>query len=142
MMSQDFSRHGWRCAWLNLLFELSDLDVQRKRWFSNRNLVDASSYAELRYLYFEHFELFEGYSDKIKSGVVSNDEAKILEKMHKEFSEHRSSYSGGSDIDVLTDPNWQKVVFSAQEARKSLLLLLDDPDEVSALTIGNWSNRG
>lgn len=130
-------RHYWRLLWLSSLQAFADTAIQESGWTDAAERNPHFSLVECMCCYFDDAGLASDdcYRRRIARGYLTREEADAVAAFHLVAAGYRSP--GGDDYDaeaILQDPAWRNVVKSAQHAQARLLSILDDPQEVAALT--------
>lgn len=139
-MADDLSEHEerkfWRLRWLSSLQAFVDPAVQSARWTDPNEGNPHFSFVECMCCYFDDADLRDqgAYARRIARGYVSEEEADVVAEFHQLADEYSPPKNDDYDVPaILTDPNWQAIVSTAQRTQVRLLDLLTDADEVAAL---------
>lgn len=128
-------RPAWRENRLESIAEFADLDLQRRSWLSEIDYGGPYwSYVEWMCRCFDDCSFSAGHADFIADGLMSQAEADAVRQFHAAAEVYKAP--GGNDLDhaaILSDPAWLNVVSLADNARRQLLAILDDPSERSLL---------
>jgi len=109
-----------RRDWFGCVQDLSDLDLQRRKWLDPANTNPHWSYIEFCCSYPAGSQL----ADALARGWLAASEFEILSKLGQAISAH--SAPGGDDYDnaaVLKDPAWHEVVEAAKRTRQQLFAM-------------------
>jgi hypothetical protein len=120
-----------RCVWFSSIAEISDLDLQRRRWLDMTNTNPHWSYVEFVCSY----PALEQLVDARTRGWISTRQFDILVRLRQRILSH--SAPGGDDYDnaaVLADPAWLEVVAEAARVRQELLSMVVNEVERAALS--------
>jgi hypothetical protein len=131
-------RRTWRLNWLGSIHDISSFELQTATWL-DRNLTNPYwSYIEFVESYFDRFgETFE-YKLALKCGLVTPEEVAIVKDLHGALRAHEAPNGDQYDhVAILADPSWHRVVGLAEQARRALLRVIEDPDERVALSSGD-----
>lgn len=138
--SEQDLRRAWRKSWLISLFEFRTPPLQRQSWITGTGEW-VSSYVECMCGYFDDLGLEEGYERLVAQGLLSQEEASLIEEFHAMAGAYEPP-SGRDDHDaILADPAWNLVVAAAQRAWAALTPRLSDRDEVqlvASLEAESW----
>lgn len=95
-----------------LIGELADLSLQRKLWLNENNDTGLiSSYSELMCSLFDDYN-FDGFIDNRASKIgLSNSVIFELNKLRELLNNYNEK---GSDKEIISDPDWKKVVEQAK----------------------------
>lgn len=138
--SDEEIRRSWRLRWLSAIQAYSDTDTQNSRWCDPNERNPHFSLEECVIGYFDDvLYTFDGRADPYQiqreHGHVSAAEIEAVREFHVLADAYRppnDDYFDGSA--VVVDPAWKRVVIAAQAARATLLNLLNDENEILALT--------
>jgi hypothetical protein len=114
-----------------MVYEISDLELQRRTWLDPANRNPHWSYVE----FVCSFPGDDQLDDAKRHGFLSAEEHAILIDLNRALIRHKAP--GGDDYDneaVLHDPAWHAVAAQADEARRRLLELTADSFEREALS--------
>jgi hypothetical protein len=117
--------------WFNSVYQISDLELQRRTWLDPANRNPHWSYVEFVCLFPDDDQL----DDATRRGFLSMEEHAILIDLNRALVLHKAP--GGDDYDnaaVLGDPAWHAVAAQAEAARQRLLELTTDSFEREALS--------
>jgi hypothetical protein len=120
-----------RQNWFASVYELSDLELQRRTWLDQRNTNPHWSYIEFVECYPQPDQL----ADALDRSWLSRCEFEMLSELGRRVAAYEAP--SGDDFDnsaVLDDPAWQNIVAAATQAKRALLPLLHDRRELDALT--------
>jgi hypothetical protein len=112
----------WRILWLDSLWQLGSLELQRATWLNSENGNPHWSFVEFCESYFEQFDLRNGYAYAIRNGIVSKAEAEAVREFHEALARYQAP--GGDDfahVAILEDPKWHAVVELAASAAERVL---------------------
>lgn len=93
----------------NDIIELSDLGIQRRAWLGE-DPTYISSYVELMNRLFDD-NGFDQFLDETAPHLLSQETVGELLKLRTLLSDYREK---ATDIEILNDPEWTKVVFQAR----------------------------
>jgi hypothetical protein len=119
-----------RRQWFGSVYEIADIEYQRRTWLTPPNSSLHWSYVEFCCSYPDANQLQFARD----SGQLSAKEFELLDALHGALVSHKAP--GGNDYDhraVLKDPAWHAVVAKAERIRQQLLTLTVDPKEQSYL---------
>ena len=130
----DFKK-AWRLGWLSSIQEYSDYGLQESSWLGGLEPNNPHwSYAEFLCSYFHGCGVEDGYADYVRDGIITASEAQAIAQFHAAADSYQPPRGDVYDhAAILADPRWHQVVSFALAARKELLGLLTDSDEVAAL---------
>jgi hypothetical protein len=117
--------------WFNSVYQISDLELQRRTWLDPANRNPHWSYVEFVCSFPDDDQL----DDAKRRGFLSVEEHAILIDLNRALVLHKAP--GGDDYDnaaVLDDPAWHAVAAQAAAARQRLLELTTDSFEREALS--------
>lgn len=146
MTQRDLSDAGknWRRHWLACIHEFGDIEMQRATWLNpynvGRHRNPHYSFQEFTACYFDDLGLFQAQPD---SGAkhcdlepLSAEEAAAVAPFHDLLQAYvPPNRDPLDDQAILRDPKWQEVAAAAASARYALALIIDDPDELRALSV-------
>lgn len=118
-----------RCRWFGSVYEIADIDYQRRTWLTPPTSSPHWSYVEFCCSYPDTDRLQFGRD----RGHLSSKEFELLTALHEALVSHRAA----DDYDnraILEDPGWHAVVAKAEQIRQQLLTLTLDAVEQSYLT--------
>ena len=135
MIENSALRRNWRSNWLASIQEFADIETQRRLWLDPANSNPHYSFVEYLCCYFDDLVLAdEGYRGVLAEGLISSEEVAAVSNFHEIADAYNSPTDDYDHAAILDDPNWKAVVEAAQQARATLLTLIDDPRERSLLT--------
>ena len=117
-----------RRHWFGSVYEIADMEYQRRTWLTPPNSSPHWSYVEFCCSYPDADQL-QFARDR---GHLSAKEFELLASLNEALISHRAT----DDYDnraILEDPGWHAVVAKAQQIRQQLLTLTVDPIEQSYL---------
>jgi hypothetical protein len=119
-----------RSSWFAHVYDMSDIDLQRRTWLDPTNRNPHWSYVE----FVESYPKDDQLSYARDQGWLAAHEFEVLKELRRvlvEYSPPRDQYY--DNVAVLNDPAWQSVVAMAQRARQQLLTTTTDPQEQDLL---------
>lgn len=124
-------RLAWRQNRLESIAEFADLDLQRRSWSGGVDYGSPCwSFIEWMCRYFDDYSLSAGHAVFIADGLMSHAEADAVREFHAAAEAYKAPGGNGHDhAAILSDPAWLNVVSLADNARRRLLAVLDDPSE-------------
>jgi hypothetical protein len=126
IISEDLA--NLRRRWFGSVYEIADMEYQRRTWLTPPNNSPHWSYVEFCCSYPDASQLQSARDH----GYLSAKEFELLTTLHEALISHGAT----DDYDnpaILEDPAWHAVVAKAQNIRKQLLTLTVDPIEQSYL---------
>ncbi len=126
VISEDLA--NLRRQWFGSVYEIADMEYQRRTWLTPPNSSPHWSYVEFCCSYPDANQLQSARDH----GYLSAKEFELLTALDEALISHRAT----DDYDnraILEDPAWHAVVATAQHIRKQLLTLTVDPIEKSYL---------
>jgi hypothetical protein len=121
MDKQDFEQE-WRRRWIDLIFDLTTIEYQRKAWLDTTGTYTSPyfSYVEFICSYFDDL-LVDSYQSCINEGLVTEEEFAIIQDWHELLNNYKSPDSNDWNSQaVLNDPKWVEIVAIGKQARKQL----------------------
>jgi hypothetical protein len=115
-----------RSSWFAQVYEISDIDLQRRLWLDPTNRNPHWSYVE----FVESYPADDQLSYARDKGWLAADEFEVLSELRRVlvgYSPPRDDYSDNTA--VLDDSAWRSVVAMATRARQQLLAKTSDPQE-------------
>jgi hypothetical protein len=130
MTSQTPVTDQLRRIWFLSVYELSNIDLQRRTWLDHTNTNPHWSYVEFIEVYPDREQL----SDALQHGWLSQREFEVLSELRKLLEAHTPPSRDYYDHDaILADPAWQAIVDAAERARQHLLTMTTDRQERNML---------
>jgi hypothetical protein len=126
VISEDLA--NLRRQWFGSVYEIADMEYQRRTWLTPPNSSPHWSYVEFCCSYPDANQLQSARDH----GYLSAKEFELLTTLDEALISHRAT----DDYDnraILEDSAWHAVVAKAQHIRKQLLTLTVDPIEQSYL---------
>lgn len=112
-------KQRWRLYWLQTIFELANINLQKMAWIEQDNAkwpddeAWISSFDESMSAYFDILALDDAYEKALANGNVSTKEAEAAQKLHQ----HILAYIEPSEDphEILNDEEWIELTHVAQE---------------------------
>jgi hypothetical protein len=115
-----------RRDWFSSVYEISDIDLQRRTWLDPLNRNPHWSYVEFRGKYPDREQL----EYALKHGWLTADEFGLLSDLRRVLDGHKPPGRDYYDLDgILADPAWHSVVEAAERVRQQLLATTADGQE-------------
>ena len=117
-----------RRQWFGSVYEIADMDLQRRTWLTPPTSSPHWSYVEFCCSYPDADQLLFA----LDHGHLSFKEFELLAELHEAIIWHRAV----DDCDnraILEDPSWHAVVAKAEQIRQQLLAITEDSVEKSYL---------
>jgi hypothetical protein len=117
-----------RRQWFGSVYEIADMEYQRRTWLTPPNSSPHWSYVEFSCSYPDAGQLQFAQA----RGHISAKEFELLASLNEALISHRAT----DDYDnraILGDPGWHAVVAKAEQVRQQLLTLTSDAVEQSYL---------
>jgi hypothetical protein len=115
-----------RRDWFLGVYELSDIDLQRRTWLDPANANPHWSYVE----FVEKYPDREQLAYALKQGWLTAAEFELLSELRRILEDHTPPGGGYYDHDaILADPAWHSVVETAERVRQQLLATTADRQE-------------
>ena len=101
-------RQNNRELWLELIFDLSHIEYQKRVWVEASLPGIVSGFRETTNTYFDNLDLADGYDYFIMEGIVTKQEAEIVIEFHNLLKSYTSQVGKRSlsDRHVIRDPEW------------------------------------
>lgn len=110
-----------RKRWLYTLFEISDIEFQKRLWIDSEFPNIISSHTELICCYFDDLNLTDGYYLWIKEGIITQKEAVIITTLHNLLENYtRPEKENLTDNKILLDPEWHIITKEAKKVWNEL----------------------
>lgn len=130
MTSQTDVTDQLRRMWFLSIYELSNIDLQRRTWLDRSNTNPHWSYVE----FVEMYPQPEQLSHALNHGWLSTQEFEILQKFRGLLESHTPPAGDFYDHDaILADPAWHAVAEAAESARQQLLAITTDRQDRDTL---------
>jgi hypothetical protein len=124
--SEDFA--NLRRQWFGSVYEIADIDYQRRTWLAPPTKSPHWSYVEFCCSYPSIGQLQFARSH----GHLSAEEFELFVSLNKALTSHKAA-DDYDNLAILNDPRWHTVVAKAEQIRQQLLTLTVDPVEQSYL---------
>jgi hypothetical protein len=126
----DPAENQLRSSWFAQVYELADINLQRRSWLDRTRRNPHWSFIEFAESYPKQDQL--RYA--MKEGWLQANEYEILDQLRRALDAYFPP--GGNFYDnaaVLDDPGWHAVVSAAEQARQQFLLITSDLNERAML---------
>lgn len=110
-----------RRRWFNCVYQIADIELQRRTWLNPPNGSPLWSYVEFCEEY-PQIELLEFARDR---GHLSAKEFELISSVRKVIDSHKAT-DDWDQAAILVDPSWHAVAAKADQVRQQLLKLTDD----------------
>jgi hypothetical protein len=129
-MTQPDAIAALRRNWFASIQELSDIDLQRRKWLDVTNRNPHWSYIEFTCSYPDSDQLEHAYLERWLTTI----ELEILSEVERAIDSYSAPKFDDYDNEaILADPAWHAVVEIAAAARQRLLAIIADAGERQAL---------
>src|SRR5262249_4963104 len=117
-----------RRQWFGSVYEIADIDYQRRTWLTPPDSSPHWSYVEFCCSYPDPDQLRE----LLDRGHLGPKEFELLTELHEAIASHKAMDDHDNRA-ILEDPSWHAVVAKAEQIRQQLLAMTEDAVEKSYL---------
>jgi hypothetical protein len=121
-MNKEEFRAEWRSRWLNLIFDLTTIEYQRKTWLDVTGTYTSPyfSFIEFMCCYFDDL-LVDSYQSCIDEGLVLIEEFGVMQEWHNLLDKYESPNNEDYNREaILKDTKWLEIVAIGKQARQKL----------------------
>ena len=130
------SKKDWRERWLDSIYELTSLNLQKEKWLNLENTNPHWSFIEFLECYFSDLFLDDNYQDALETKYVSIEEFEILKNWHTKLANYISPNNDDyNHSEILADKNWIEIVEIGNDAKHKLIKIVN-PEEENILVNG------
>lgn len=122
-------KEHWRQLWLESIYELTSIDLQRDRWLDKNNNNPHYTFIEFNACYFDDLLSDMEYQHYIEVGWVSSNEYEIIKEWHKELDDYQPPENDHYNHSaILQDLKWINIVEKGRQARIQLIEIVTEKE--------------